>query len=132
MMQRRTCVYDKPDDWQLAVKHSMDYGRAFENLMQNVGTVVDGFPEPVPYEAVAGRDNYQPENIRKNLMFGTPDEVIEKLLDYEAAGVDQYCLGLTFNLPFELRKKTLKLFIDEVMPEFQRREKEREQTLVDG
>jgi alkanesulfonate monooxygenase SsuD/methylene tetrahydromethanopterin reductase-like flavin-dependent oxidoreductase (luciferase family) len=125
MMQRRTCVYDRNDDWQLAVQHSMDYGRTFENLMQNVGTVTNGFPQAVPYEAVAGRDNYKPDNIRKNLMFGTPDEVIGKLLDYEAAGVDQYCLGLTFNLPFDLQKKTLRLFIDEVLPVFAERDRRR-------
>ena len=58
-------------------------------------------------------------------MFGTPDEVIEKLLDYEAAGVDQYCLGLIFNLPFELQKKTMRLFIDEVMPVFAARERDK-------
>ncbi|HTK36371.1 MAG TPA: LLM class flavin-dependent oxidoreductase [Caulobacteraceae bacterium] len=121
MMQRRTCVYDKPDGWELAVQHSSDYGRYFENLMQNVGTVRNGFPEAVPFEAVAGRENYNPAAIRKNLMFGTPDEVIEKLAAYEAAGVDQYCLGLTFNLPFELQKKTLRLWIDEVMPAFAKR-----------
>ena len=125
MMQRRTCVYDRNDDWQVAVKHSMDYGRTFENLMQNIGTVRSGFPEAVPYEAVAGRDNYQPDKIRKNLMFGTPHEVIEKLLDYEAAGVDQYCLGLTFNLPFDLQKKTLRLFMDEVLPVFAERDRRR-------
>ena len=79
----------------------------------------------MPYEAVKGKDNYNPESIRKNLMFGTPDEVIEKLLVYEAAGVDQYCLGLTFNLPFALKKKTLRLFIDEVMPFFAERERGR-------
>jgi len=125
MMQRRTCVYDRNDDWQLAVQHSMDYGRTFENLMQNVGTVTNGFPEAVPYEAVAGRDNYKADNIRKNLMFGTPEEVIGKLLEYEAAGVDQYCLGLTFNLPFDLQKKTLRLFIDEVLPVFAERDRRR-------
>lgn len=132
MMQRRTCVYDKPDDWQVAVQHSMDYGRTFENLFQNIGTVTNGFPEAVPLESVKGRDNYNPESIRKNLMFGTPDEVIEKLLDYEAAGVDQYCLGLSFNLPFELQKKTLKLFAKEVMPFFAQRERESARLAVAG
>ncbi|WP_417843421.1 LLM class flavin-dependent oxidoreductase [Thalassospira sp.] len=126
MMQRRTCVYDKPEDWKIAVQHSIDYGRAFENLMQNLGGVKNGFPEAVPFEAVKGKENYNPENIRKNLLFGTPDEVIEKLLDYEAAGVDQYCLGLTFNLPFELRKRTLELFIQHIIPFFAAREKKRQ------
>lgn len=102
----------------------MDYGRTFENLMQNIGTVTDGFPEPVPYETVANRANYDPVNIRDNLMFGTPDEVIRKLQIYEDQGVDQYCLGLSFNLPFELQVKTLRLFIDEVMPHFAARDAE--------
>jgi alkanesulfonate monooxygenase SsuD/methylene tetrahydromethanopterin reductase-like flavin-dependent oxidoreductase (luciferase family) len=60
-------------------------------------------------------------------MFGTPDEVIEKLQVYEDAGVDQYCLGLTFNLPFELQKRTLRLWIDEIMPVFAERERDRSQ-----
>jgi alkanesulfonate monooxygenase SsuD/methylene tetrahydromethanopterin reductase-like flavin-dependent oxidoreductase (luciferase family) len=132
MMQRRTCVYDRSEDWEIAVKHSIDYGRAFENLFQNIGSVTNGFPEAVPYESVKGKDNYNPENIRRNLMFGTPDEVIEKLLVYEAAGVDQYCLGLTFNLPFELQRKTLRLFIDEVMPFFASRERDRQLAVTVG
>ena len=123
MMLRRTCVYDRADDWEIAVRHSVDYGRTFENLFQNLGTVTNGFPEPVPYEIVTNRGNYDPAAIRRNLMFGTPDEVIEKLMDYEAAGVDQFCLGLSFNLPFELQKRTLRLWIDEIMPAFAGRER---------
>jgi alkanesulfonate monooxygenase SsuD/methylene tetrahydromethanopterin reductase-like flavin-dependent oxidoreductase (luciferase family) len=132
MMQRRTCVYDRPGDWQAAVRHSIDYGRTFENLFQNIGTVTNGFPEAVPYESVANRSNYDPESIRRNLMFGTPDEVIEKLLAYEAAGVDQYSLGLSFNLPFELQKRTLRLFIDEVMPYFAARERDETRRVAVG
>jgi len=126
MMQRRTCVYDRPEDWEVAVRHSVDYGRTFENLMQNIGTVTNGFPEAVPYEIVANRANYDPANLRDNLMFGTPDEVIRKLQIYEEQGVDQFCLGLSFNLPFELQLKTLRLFIDEVMPHFAGHERERQ------
>src|SRR5262249_31481895 len=126
MMQRRTCVYDRAQDWEVAVRHSVDYGRTFENLMQNIGTVTNGFPEAVPYEIVANRANYDPANLRDNLMFGTPDEVIRKLQIYEDQGVDQFCLGLSFNLPFELQRKTLRLFIDEVMPHFAARERDRQ------
>lgn len=115
MMQRRTCCYDRPEEAELAVRHSIDYGRSFENLFQNIGTVTNGFPTAVSYESVAGRENYKPENVLKNLMFGTPDEVIGKLLDYEAAGVDQFSLGLSFNLPVELQRKTLDLFSREVL-----------------
>jgi alkanesulfonate monooxygenase SsuD/methylene tetrahydromethanopterin reductase-like flavin-dependent oxidoreductase (luciferase family) len=118
MMQRRSCVYERSQDWEQIVRYSVDYGRYFENLMQNIGTVTNGFPEAVPFETVANRGNYDPRAIRDNLVFGTPDEVIPKLEVYEAAGVDQFCLGLSYNLPFELQMKTLRLFIDEVMPHF--------------
>lgn len=132
MMQRRTCVYDRAGDWERAVRHSVDYGRTFENLFQNIGTVTNGFPEAVPFEIVANRANYDPASIRRNLMFGTPDEVIGKLADYEAAGIDQYSLGLSFNLPFELQKRTLELFIDEVMPVFAARDRERKPKAAAG
>jgi flavin-dependent trigonelline monooxygenase, oxygenase component len=52
--------------------------------------------------------------------------VIRKLQVYEDEGVDQYTLGLSFNLPFDLQQKTLRLFIDEVMPHFAARERDRE------
>ena len=132
MMQRRTCAYDRSDGWERAVQHSIDYGRAFENLMQNIGTVKDGYPEAVPYELVRGKENYNPETIRQNLMFGTPDEIIEKLMVYEAAGVDQYCLGLIFNLPFELQKRTIELFVREIMPVFAEREKDKQRKVAAG
>ncbi|MDR6759115.1 alkanesulfonate monooxygenase SsuD/methylene tetrahydromethanopterin reductase-like flavin-dependent oxidoreductase (luciferase family) [Mycoplana sp. BE70] len=122
MMQRRAGVFDKASDWEKFVRYSMDYGRYFENLFQNIGTVTNGFPEAVSYEAVAGRENYNPENIRANMLFGTPDEVIEKLEAYEAAGVDQLCLGLNYNLPFDLQKRTLELFAEEIIPVFAKRE----------
>ena len=79
----------------------------------------------MPFETVANRDSYNPQAVRDNLMFGTPDEVIKKLQVYEDAGVDQYTLGISFNLPFELQVKTLRLFIDEVMPHFAVREREK-------
>ncbi|MGO4174584.1 LLM class flavin-dependent oxidoreductase [Bosea sp. TAF32] len=125
MMQRRTCVYDRQADWELAVRHSVDYGGYFENLMQNSGAVRNGFPEAIPFETIANRDNYNPQAVRDNLMFGTPDEIIRKLQVYEDAGVDQFALGLSFNLPFALQMKTLRLFIDEVMPHFAAREREK-------
>ncbi|TCT04781.1 LLM class flavin-dependent oxidoreductase [Aquabacter spiritensis] len=123
MMQRRTCIYDRSQDWEKAVSYIVDHGRYFENLMQNSGTVTNGFPEAVPFKTMADHGKYDPPAIRDNLVFGTPDEVIPKIEVYEAAGVDQFCLGLSFNLPFELQIRTLRLFIEEVMPHFAARER---------
>ena len=51
-------------------------------------------------------------------MFGTPDEVIEKLRAYEALGVDQFTYYASLGLGMKEQKRSLKLFIEEVMPAF--------------
>jgi alkanesulfonate monooxygenase SsuD/methylene tetrahydromethanopterin reductase-like flavin-dependent oxidoreductase (luciferase family) len=118
MMQRRTCVYSRETEWEEVVRLSSDYGRRFENLFQNIGGVTNGFPEPIDTARVAGSANYDPQNVRRNLLFGTPEEIIEKIQIYEQAGVDQLSINISFGLPFEIQKTSLSLFIDEVMPAF--------------
>jgi flavin-dependent trigonelline monooxygenase, oxygenase component len=118
LMLRRTCVYEGADAWRVPVEASIRYGRYFENLFKNIGRVKNGFPESAAYEAVANRSEYQPENIRENMMFGTPDEVVEKLHLYDEAGVDIFCYGASFGLPWEATVRSLELFIDRVMPYF--------------
>ncbi|HLU06086.1 MAG TPA: LLM class flavin-dependent oxidoreductase, partial [Woeseiaceae bacterium] len=122
LMLRRACVYENPDDWKIPVEASMMYGRHFENLFHNVGSVKNGFTEAVDYATVANRDEYNPANIRRNMLFGTPDEIIEKLQIYEAAGVDVLCLGVGFGLPWRVNVRSLELFIERVMPHFAARE----------
>jgi len=124
MMQRRTCVYARKSDWEEPVRLSNQYGRRFENLFQNVGGVTNGFPEAIDWSRISGSAsaNYDPDNMRRNLLFGTPDEIIEKLDVYQQAGVDQVSINISFGMPFEMQKNTLSLFIREVMPAFAARE----------
>lgn len=118
LMLRRACVYDRPEDWQLPVDTSIRYGRLFENLFKNIGEVTNGFPQAVDYSNVTNRAEYQPEAVRENMLFGTPDEVIEKLDLYQKAGVDLFCYGASFGLPHKTAMHSLELFIDKVMPHF--------------
>jgi flavin-dependent trigonelline monooxygenase, oxygenase component len=118
LMLRRTCVYPREDAWEIPVRVSMEYGRQFENLFRNIGTVTNGFPEPAAWEQLANRDDYNPETILDSMMFGTPEQVVEKLKQYQAAGVDQFCYGASFGLPHAFAMRSLELFITEVMPRF--------------
>ena len=61
---------------------------------------------------------YEPSNLRQNLILGTPDEAIVKLKAYEALGVDHFCFNSAFGLAPEHQERSLRLFIDEVMPAF--------------
>ena len=89
----------------------------FENLFKQLGEVDNGFAERIDLQQLAHRDEYRPETLREHLMFGTPDEVIEKLRAYEALGVDfLYCAS--YGASIEDQKRSLQLFIAEVMPAF--------------
>ena len=52
------------------------------------------------------------------MIFGTPEEVIDKLKFYEQCGVENFCYGASFGLRHDLAKRSLELFISEVMPAF--------------
>lgn len=119
LMMRGTCVYERPEDWTVPVEAATRHGRAFESLFKNLGTVKAGFPEPIVLDAIANRDDYRPETIRENMVFGTPDEVIAKLELYERAGVDLFCYNASFGLPHRAALRSLELFIERVMPHFQ-------------
>lgn len=118
LMLRRTCVVREPEEWRIPVEASITYGRHFENLFRNIGEVRNGFPEPAEMAQVANRADYQPDAIRDSMVFGTPAEVVAKLKDYEAAGVDQFCYGASFGLDPAVAARSLELFITEVMPCF--------------
>jgi flavin-dependent trigonelline monooxygenase, oxygenase component len=127
LMLRRTCVYKDPHEWVTPVQASIEYGRHFENLFKNIGVVRNGFPEPVDVAAIANRNEYEPTFIRDNMMFGTPEEVIRKIEFYRSCGVDNYCYGASFGLPFHVQRRSLELFITKVMPHFRgRRSPQRE------
>ena len=123
LMLRQVCVYDDPDDWKVPVRAAIDFGRHFENLFRNLGSVKNGFPEPVDYEIVADKENYAPEALHENMIFGTPDKVIEKLERYEAAGVDHFLYGACFGLPHDVAVRSLELFNETVLPHFRSRER---------
>jgi alkanesulfonate monooxygenase SsuD/methylene tetrahydromethanopterin reductase-like flavin-dependent oxidoreductase (luciferase family) len=118
MMLRRAHVYEDRADWRTPVQASIAYARYFANLFQNVGGVNNGFAELAPTDTLANPEDYREENVRENLLFGTPDEVIEKLRLYQDSGVDLFCYGVSFDLGRKATVRSLELFIERVMPAF--------------
>ena len=115
---RHTVVYDRPEDWEVPVKAAMRQLGQFENLFRNLGDVVNGFPKAVDFSELENRDEYDPRMLHDNLMFGTPDEVVSKLRAYEALGVDHFTYYASLGLGLKAQKRSLELFISDVMPAF--------------
>jgi len=90
----------------------------FENLFKNLGDVTNGFPKEADLASIANRAEYDPRMLHENLMFGTPDEVIAKLKPYENLGIDAFIYYASLGLGMAEQKRSLELFIDEVVPAF--------------
>ena len=117
-MMRHTALYDRKDDWMMPVRAAQRQLGQFENLFKNLGDVKDGFPKQIPFEDLGNRAEYDPRMLHDNLMFGTPDEVIAKLKTYEALGVDEFIYYASLGLGLPEQKRSLELFVNEVMPAF--------------
>ena len=117
-MMRHTALYDRKEDWEVPVKAAQRQLSQFETLFKNLGDVNEGFPKSADVTAIANRAEYDPKMLHTNLMFGTPDEVIAKLKPYETLGVDQFTYYASLGLGLKEQKRSLQLFIDEVMPAF--------------
>ena len=114
---RYSAVYPNQHAGDLYVRSLQRQSGQFENLFKQIGRVDNGFAESVDLEALGHRDEYQPDMLRENLMFGTPDEVITKLQAYDKIGVDfLYCAS--YGAPIAEQKRSLQMFIDDVMPAF--------------
>ena len=117
-MMRHTALYDRKEDWMVPVRTAQRQLSQFENLFKNMGDVENGFPKSIPFDQLGNRAEYDPEMLSRNLMFGTPDEVIAKLKEYEAIGVDDFIYYASLGLGLKEQKRSLELFCNEVIPAF--------------
>jgi len=118
-LMRHTVLYENDAGRQQAIDAIRRVLGQFENLYRNLGDVQNGFPKEIPLEELEGREQYDPTMLEENLMFGSPDTVIEKLRIYERLGVDEYIYYASMGLDMAAQKRSLKLFCDEVIPAFQ-------------
>ncbi len=119
MTMRVAGIYEKAEDSEVFTNAVTRQGRQFENLFRALAPVVDGFPQEPDPALLTNQAEYEPSNLLANLILGTPDQAIAKLKPYEALGVDYFCYCASYGLPMAEQKKSLRLFIDEVMPAFQ-------------
>ncbi len=90
----------------------------FGAWFKNQRPIRQGFIEPLNDQDRAEMPMYAPDLIRRNLVIGQPDEVIARLSGYKELGYDQYSVWIDSGLSHERKKKSLDLFIRNVMPAF--------------
>ncbi|MCG6904083.1 MAG: LLM class flavin-dependent oxidoreductase [Rhodobacter sp.] len=117
-MMRHTGVWTTDADRDTTLGALRQTLGRFGNLMMKKGDVVNGFPDLVPLDQLQGNLRVDPVMLEENLVFGTPDTVVEKLKKYQALGVDCFIYYASMGLDMDVQKRSLQLFIDQVMPEF--------------
>lgn len=117
-LMRHTAVYEDQDDRDAAIGAVRNVLGKFGNVMMKKGEVINGFPENIPLEQLDGNARVDPEMLEENLVFGTPDQVSDKVRAYRDLGVDAFIYYASMGLDMACQKRSLQLFIDRVMPEF--------------
>jgi alkanesulfonate monooxygenase SsuD/methylene tetrahydromethanopterin reductase-like flavin-dependent oxidoreductase (luciferase family) len=122
VMMRHAAVYENETDRQNALQSVRVQLSMFGNLMTKTGDVINGFPEQVPPEKLEGNFRYDPATLEQNLLFGSPDQVVEKLGLYEDLGLDGFIYYASMGMEMEQQKRSLQLFIDKVLPQVAEKE----------
>ena len=117
-LMRHTSVWDNDADRETTLTAVRNVLGKFGNLMMKKGDVVNGFPTSIPLAELEGNVRVDPAMLEENLSFGTAAEVTRKVRAYESLGVDSYIYYASMGLPQDVQKRSLELFINEVMPEF--------------
>lgn len=117
-MMRHTAVYANADDWEVPARAAQRQLGMFGNLMTYSGEVVEGIPDEQDAAVLNDHVDYNLPSLRENLMFGTPEQVIEKLKAYEALGVDDFIYYASMGLGLKEQRRSMELFCSEVMPAF--------------
>lgn len=117
-LMRHAAVYETEADRATAMTAIRHLLGQFGNLMMKKGEVINGFPEQVPLDELDGNVRVDPAMLEENLMFGTPERVVEKLKMYQVLGVDSFIYYASMGMDMAQQKRSLRLFIDKVIPQF--------------
>ena len=115
---RYTAVCENAAQIDAALDATIEQTKRFENLFKNLGDVEQGFTQKIDLEAINESGEFDRESMRKNLMFGMPEQIVTKLRAYDALGVDHFTYCASFCLDMAAQKRSLALFIAAVMPAF--------------
>lgn len=121
MVLRHTYVHsaDEPEAWKIGAAGINKFYRSFAAWFGNKSVPKNGFLDPVPEEVFADKPEFSLESLHQTAMIGTPEVVIDRLRHYEQLGVTEYSFWCDNSLSHEEKKRSLELFIAEVVPAFQ-------------
>ena len=120
LVLRHTYVGGSDEEVERACRDFSRYYSYFSGWFKNERPIRNAFIQEFTDAEIAANEMFAPELMRRNLVIGKPDEVIRRLRAYESLGYDDYSFWIDSGMSFAQKKKSLDLFIHEVMPAFDR------------
>ncbi|MCG3754818.1 LLM class flavin-dependent oxidoreductase [Amycolatopsis sp. Poz14] len=120
MVLRHTYAHspDDPDGWRPAAAAISRFYRTFDAWFGNKAVPENGFLEPSPESKFADRPEFSLDSLHRTAMIGTPEEIIARLKEYEALGIDEFSYWTDNSMTHEEKKESLARFISDVVPVF--------------
>jgi len=100
-----------PAERQRKLEAAYRYYSRFDNVFTGPGIVENGMIKELPRKQTM-------EQMEESLLFGSPQEIIDKLEPYQELGVDRLILSPNFGLEQSETMDSLQCFAEEVMPHF--------------
>lgn len=121
MVLRHTYVAETDDELVAGADDLSRFYCYFGAWFQNKRPISQGLIEPLTADEMAAMEMYSPDKMRANNVVGTPQQVVERLKQYEVLGYDEYSFWIDSSMSYEKKRRSLELFIEKVMPEFEER-----------
>ena len=118
MLLRHTFVAENEAGTDEIARAMSRYYAYFGAWFKNERPIRQGFIEPLTEAEIEAQAMYAPERMKEQLVIGTPERVIARLRRAEELGVDQYAVWIDSLMDFGRKRRSLDLFIKEVMPAF--------------
>ena len=118
MVLRHTFVGETEQEIAQGAKDLSRFYCYFGAWFKNERPISQGLIETLSDDEMAKMDMYSPDKMRVNQIVGTPTEVVERIKSYEALGYDEYSYWVDSSMSYESKRRSLELFIDQVMPAF--------------
>lgn len=118
LVLRHTYVGGNDAEVESACRDFSCYYNYFSGWFKNERPIRNAFLEEFTESEIAANAMFSPEVMKNNLVIGKPEEVVHRLKVYEALGYDDYSFWIDSGMSFAQKKKSLDLFIREVMPAF--------------
>lgn len=118
MILQHTYISEDEAELAQAAKKLNEFYCYFGAWFKNERPIDQGLIQHLSQEDIDAHPFYNVEDMRKDLMIGTSQQVIDRLKHYEALGYDEFSYWSDSSMSREQKEVSLQRFIDEVMPAF--------------